>query len=56
MRPAGIYKSRDLLTYISLSADFRLWQIFYDYDCCHRQIFKLDGWSQVDILPEALPL
>ena len=24
MRPAGIYKSHDLLTYISRSADFRL--------------------------------
>ena len=28
MRPAGIYKNRDLLTYISRSADFRLWLIF----------------------------
>ena len=28
MRPAGIYKSHDLLIYISRSADFRLWPIF----------------------------
>ena len=56
MRPAGIYKSHDLMTYMSRSVDFRLWQIFHDYHCCHRQILKLYGWSQVDILPEALPL
>ena len=50
------YMSNDLLTYISRSIDFRLWQIFHGYDCCHRQILKLHGWSQVVILPEALPL
>ena len=27
MRPAGIYKSHDLMTYISRSANFRLWPI-----------------------------
>ena len=26
MRPAGILKSHDLMTYISRSANFRLWQ------------------------------
>ena len=36
MRTAGIYKSHDLMTYISWSADFRLRQIFHGYDCCHR--------------------
>ena len=29
MRPAGICKNHDLLTYISWSADFRLWPIFH---------------------------
>ena len=29
MRPAGIYKSHDLLIYISWSADFRIWLIFH---------------------------
>ena len=29
MRPAEIYKSHDLLTYISPSANFRLWPIFH---------------------------
>ena len=29
MRPAGIYKSHDLQTYISRSADFILWPIFH---------------------------
>ena len=29
MGPAGIYKSHDLLTYISRSADFRLGPIFH---------------------------
>ena len=53
MRPAGIYKSHDLITYISRSADFRLWQIVHGYARLHRQILKL---SQVDILPEALHL
>ena len=45
------------MTYIFQSADFRLWQIFrgYGFDT-HRQILKLYRWSQVDILPEALPL
>ena len=27
MRPAGIHKSHDLMTYISLSANFSLWSI-----------------------------
>ena len=27
MRPTGIYKSHDLMTYISQSANFRLWPI-----------------------------
>ena len=29
MRPAGIYNSHDLLTYISRSADFILWPVFH---------------------------
>ena len=29
MRPAGIYKTHDLMTYISQSANFRLWPIFH---------------------------
>ena len=29
MKPAGIYKSHDLMTYISWSANFRLWPIFH---------------------------
>ena len=29
MRPAGIYKNHDLLTYISRSAEIRLWSIFH---------------------------
>ena len=29
MRPAGIYKSHDLMTYISRTAKFRLWPIFH---------------------------
>ena len=29
MRPAGIYKSHDLLTYILQSADFRHWLILF---------------------------
>ena len=29
IRPAGIYKSHDLMTYISRSANFRLWPIFH---------------------------
>ena len=28
MRPAELYKSHDLMTYILQSADFRLWPIF----------------------------
>ena len=37
MRPAGIYKSHDLLTYISRSAELRLWPIFHDgWYFCHR--------------------
>ena len=28
MRPAGIYKSHDVMIYISRSANFRLWPIF----------------------------
>ena len=32
MRPAGIYKSHDLMTYISWSANFRRWPIFHGFD------------------------
>ena len=31
MRPAGIYKRHDLMTYISWSANFRLWPIFHGW-------------------------
>ena len=36
MRLARIYNSHDLMTYISQSANFRLWPIFYGEDFCHR--------------------
>ena len=37
MRPAGIYKSHDLLTFFSQSADFsRLWTLFQSWYFCHR--------------------
>ena len=43
MRPAGIYKRHDLMTYISRSAKFRLWSIF------HVKIFDISRFlSSVD--------
>ena len=36
MRPAGIYTSHDLVTYISQSAKFRLWSSFHGSDFCHK--------------------
>ena len=35
MRSAGIHKNHDLLTYISRSADCKLWSIFHGEDFCH---------------------
>ena len=39
MRPAGIYKSHDLLTYISWSIGFGLWS---DYQGL-RSLFKVES-------------
>ena len=36
MRPAGIYKSHDLLAYISWSTDIGLWTDYQVKDCCPK--------------------
>ena len=40
MRPAGIYKSHDLLTYISRCTDFGLWPGYQGKDFVQGRILK----------------